>query len=109
MLARWVLRVSKESKVRQAKLARPEQLALKVPLALMARRVRKVTSDLWVCKVLKAILAQWARPAQQVLTARKVRKGTLAQWDRKVFRDYKVKLALQARPERMVRKVTSDQ
>ena len=51
LTAHKVCKASKGSRVFKAKLvlpgqlARPEQLALKVPLARPARRVRKVTSD----------------------------------------------------------------
>ena len=106
--------------MRQAKLARPEQLALKVPLALMARRVRKVTSDLWVYKapreskakpVQQAQLAPLALTAHKVcrvplaLTAHKAYKVTSDQLDRKVFREFKAKPAQLAQQAQLVLRV----
>ena len=68
MLARWVLKVSKESKVKlapPAQRARPERLALKVPLALTAHKAYKVTSARWASKVSKESKVRPAKLAQQ--------------------------------------------
>ena len=66
-----VLRVSKESKVRQAKLARPEQLAHKALLALTARRVCRVTSARWVYKARREFRVRPVLPAHQAHKGRR--------------------------------------
>ena len=71
--------------------ARPERLALKVPLALTAHKAYKVTSDLLDRKVFRDFKAKLARQA------RRVRRVTLARWVYRVSKESKVKPVLPAR------------
>ena len=71
LTAHKVCKASKGSRVFKAKLARPEQLALKVPLALAARRDRRATSDLWVYKARREFRVRPVLPAHQAHKGRR--------------------------------------
>ena len=75
------------------------QQAQQAPLALTAHKVCKASKG---SRVFKAKLVQQAQLAPLALTAHKAYKVTSDQLDRKVFREFKAKLARQARRDRRV-------